>query len=143
MRRVSFVWLLSLVFTLSLLGIACAQETTISQSEAVSQGATTADAIQWDDAASYAGQRETVCGPVVDTHYASSSSGEPTFLNLGRRHPDPDRFTVVIWGRNRGNFSTPPESFYMGKTICVTGAIELYQGVPEIEASSPAQIEIK
>lgn len=99
--------------------------------------------VDWDDAKSYIGEFKKVCGPVVDSHYASSSNGQPTFINVGKEYPDPDRFTVVIWGRYRGNFASSPEQYYLGKTICVNGLIEEYEGVSQIEANSPSQIEIK
>lgn len=97
----------------------------------------------WGEAASYIGEYKTVCGPVVDSNYASSSNGQPTFLNLGEPYPKPNRFTVVIWGRNRSQFSTGPERLYFGSTICVTGLIEEYRGIPQIEVSGPSQIETK
>jgi uncharacterized repeat protein (TIGR02543 family) len=98
------------------------------------------DAISCTEAKNHIGERTTVYGVVVDTSYASGSSGQPTFLNLCYAYPSPNRFTVVIWGENRGNFSQPPEDYYDGKTIYVTGLIVSYQGVPEIEVSSPDQI---
>ncbi|MEA1872262.1 MAG: hypothetical protein U9M91_02580 [Chloroflexota bacterium] len=98
------------------------------------------DAISWDEAKNHIGERTIVYGPVVDTNYASGSSGKPTFLNMGNPYPDPDRFTVVIWGENRGKFSQPPEDYYDGKTIYVSGLIDSYEGVPQIEVTSPAQI---
>jgi len=101
------------------------------------------DTINWDEAATYIGEYKTVCGPVVDTHYAASSNGRPTFLNLGQPYPKPNRFTVVIWGRNRDKFSTSPEQLYSGVTICVSGLIEEYRGIPETEVSEPSQIEIR
>ena len=54
------------------------------------------NAITWDEAKYHIGERTTVCGPVVNTKYASTSKGNPTFLNIGKPYPDPDRFTVVI-----------------------------------------------
>ena len=98
------------------------------------------DAISWDEAKNHIGERTTVYGPVVDTHYASGSSGKPTFLNMGNPYPDPNRFTVVIWGENRGKFSQPPEDYYDGKTIYVSGLIVPYDGAAEIEVTSPDQI---
>jgi len=98
------------------------------------------DAISWDEAKNHIGERTTVYGPVVDTHYASGSSGEPTFLNMGNPYPDPNRFTVVIWGENRGKFPQPPEDYYDGKTIYVSGLIVPYDGAAEIEVTSPDQI---
>jgi hypothetical protein len=47
----------------------------------------------------------------------------------------------VIWGEYRANFDPPPEQAYRNKTICVTGRIRLYRGVPEIQVKSPAEIE--
>ncbi len=99
--------------------------------------------IDWDEAKSWAGEFKVVCGPVVDTAYASGSSGKPTFLNLGRSYPDPERFTVVIWDDNRANFPAQPENYYLGKDICVDGLIELYKGGAQIEGTTQDQIDIQ
>lgn len=112
-------------------------------STVTSPTAVVSDTINWDEAASNIGEYKTVCGPVVDSNYASSSNGQPTFLNLGQPYPKPNRFTVVIWGRNRSKFSTGPEQLYFGTTICVSGLIEEYRGIPEIEVSDPSQIETR
>ena len=100
-----------------------------------------AGAIWWYEAKDHIGDRLKVCGPVVDSYWASGSSGKPTFLNIGEPYPNPDRFTVVIWIDNRANFPQPPEDYYLGKTICVTGLIVPYKGSAQIEAQSPTQIE--
>jgi len=84
----------------------------------------------------------TVEGPVAGTDYAESSNGSPTFLNVGVDYPDSSRFVVLIWGEDRSAFPDPPEDYYSGKTIDVTGTITDYNGVPQIEVSSPDQIEI-
>ena len=98
-------------------------------------------AINWDEAKNHIGERTTVCGPVVSATWASGSKGKPTFLNIGKPYPDPQRFTVLIWVQNRGNFPQPPEDYYLGKNICVTGLIIEYKGVPEIEVKDPSQIQ--
>ena len=98
------------------------------------------DAIDCSEAAAYVGEIETVCGEVVDSKYAPETNGQPTFLNLCKPYPDPDRFTVLIWGRNRQNFPPNPEQFYLGRKICVSGLVEDYQGIAEIEASDRTQI---
>jgi DNA/RNA endonuclease YhcR with UshA esterase domain len=97
--------------------------------------------IQWNEAEYHIGEYKTVCGPVVDTHYASTSSGQPTFLNLGKAYPNPDRFTVVIWGDDRDSFPGPPEDYYYGKHIAVTGLIQEYEGSAEVFVSGPSQIQ--
>jgi len=93
------------------------------------------------EAADHVGQKATVCGAVVSAKYATSTRGEPTFLNLDEPYPT-QVFTVVIWGSNRAAFGTP-ETAYTHRTICVTGTIESYRGKPEIVVRRPDQIEVK
>jgi DNA/RNA endonuclease YhcR with UshA esterase domain len=90
------------------------------------------------EAKSHVGEKATVCGLVVDGRYAASTRGKPTFLNLDKPYPN-QAFTIVIWGDNRAKFGAP-EQEYRGKRVCVTGTISEYRGVPQIEASDPAQI---
>ena len=92
-------------------------------------------------ARNHIGEKATVCGIVSSTHYASSSRGEPTFLNLDEPYPN-QVFTAVIWGENRVNFDEP-EVKYKGKNICVTGKIKSYRGVAEIILYSPKQISVR
>lgn len=98
--------------------------------------------IPWNEAKYHIGERTTVYGPVASTYYATGSKGKPTFINIGNAYPNRNRFTVLIWDRNRGNFPFAPENYYSGKTISVTGLITEYEGVPEIEVTSPGQIEV-
>ena len=98
--------------------------------------------ISWKQASQHLGERVTVEGPVKGTHYAESTDGQPTFINVGRDYPSKERFTVVVWQGDRGAFDTPPESKYRGKTIRVTGTVDQYEGMPQIEVDGPADIEI-
>jgi len=93
------------------------------------------------EAINYIGEVATVCGYVASAKYASSTRGQPTFLNLEKPYPN-QIFTIVIWGRNRTRFESP-EVEYRGKRICVTGIIEDYRGVAEIEAKIPGQIKVE
>ena len=99
--------------------------------------------VNWMDAGRYLGKYIKVCGPVIGTDYASSSNGSPTFLNVGEDYPSTRRFVILIWGENRRNFSFSPESSYLGKTICARGEIETYNGIYQVEVSSPSSIEIR
>jgi micrococcal nuclease len=83
----------------------------------------------------------TVCGDVVSTRYATSTQGQPTFLNLDKPYPN-QIFTVLIWGKNRSRFGTP-ETDYQTKRICVTGKIAEYRGVPEAVVSNPLQLQVE
>jgi hypothetical protein len=99
-------------------------------------------AISWSDAGQHIGETATIYGQVMSVKFASGSNGQPTFINLGADYPKSNRVQVLIWGQNRGNFSSTPESMYRGKTICVSGYIDTYNGVVQIEVTSPNQIEI-
>ena len=98
------------------------------------------NAISCYEAKNHVGERTTVYGTVVSTKYAVESSGKPTFLNMCYDYPNENGFTVVIWDDNRAKFPQPPEDYYDSKTIYVSGLIVLYDGVPEIEVTSPSQI---
>ncbi len=91
------------------------------------------------EAGAYVGQDAVVCGRVVNTVFAQATGGQPTYLNLERAYPD-QPFDVVVWGRDRGRFATPPEVLYFGREICAAGRVTTHQGVPRIEARGPEQI---
>ena len=97
--------------------------------------------IQWYEAKDHIGDRLMVCGSVVGTKYGVTSNGKPTWLNIGKDYPSSERFVVIIWGENRANFPQPPEDYYLGKTICITGLIVEWNGIPEIEVKDPSQIQ--
>jgi hypothetical protein len=90
------------------------------------------------EAKDHIGEIETVCGKVASTHFASSSKGQPTFLNLDEPYPK-EIFTILIWGSDRAKFGVP-ESKYRDARVCVTGKITSYRGNPEIVATEPSQI---
>lgn len=138
MKRLLLVVTALLVLVLG--GISCAPSAPPTPAEAPAP-APPASAISWDEAKYHIGERITVYGAVVDTHWASGSKGKPTFLNIGKPYPDPGRFTVVIWIDYRGNFPQAPEVYYLGKTIYVTGLITEYKGIPQIEVKTPTQIQ--
>ena len=94
------------------------------------------------NASVYINEILTVCGPIVDSRYASASKGQPTFLNFDYPYPN-HTFTIVIWGQNRTNFSSPPEKMYMSKNVCIDGYIDSYKGKPQIEATSEIMISVR
>src|SRR5580698_10310858 len=83
-----------------------------------------------NQAKDHGGELATVCGKVASTHYASSTKGQPTFLNLDEPYPR-EIFTMLIWGSDRSKFGNP-ESKYRDAKICVTGRVSSYRGTPEI-----------
>ncbi len=87
-------------------------------------------------------QSMTVCGKVVDTDYLARAKGQPTFLNLNRPYPN-HIFAIVIFGSERDRFEKPPENFYDGKDVCVSGLIVEHKGKPQMVVKNPSQITIK
>jgi hypothetical protein len=99
--------------------------------------------IRWQNAENFVGQRRAVRGPVRSTFYARGSNGRPTFLNVGRPFPNPQRFTIVIWGRYRNRFPSPPERLYRDEYICASGRIRLFEGLPQMFVRRPGAIDIR
>lgn len=91
------------------------------------------------EAASYVGEIVEVCGKVASAAHIGAVKGSPTFLNLERPYPD-QPFNVVIWETARALFDKPPERAFDGKSICVTGRVELFRGKPQIVVDDPDQI---
>jgi len=107
------------------------------------QPSATGGRIQWYQAPGHVGEMTTVCGPVIDTWYDRGIEDEPTYLNVGKPYPDPDRLTVIIRGNLRSSFPEPPEDYFLGKTICVTGLIAEYEGLYEIEVGAATDIALE
>jgi hypothetical protein len=74
-------------------------------------------------------------------HYAKSSKGEPTFLNLDERYPR-EIFTIVIWRSDRENFGSR-ELEYKGLRVCATVKITGCRGMSETVTAVRGQIEIQ
>ena len=93
------------------------------------------------EAANHVGKVATVCGTVASARYADRTRGTPTFLNFEQPYPD-QVFTVVIWGRHRSKFHSPPELEYAHRHLCVTGTVELFRGAPEMVIEDPRAIRL-
>ncbi|MCL2806944.1 MAG: hypothetical protein FWD27_02060 [Coriobacteriia bacterium] len=110
-------------------------DTTLSTEPQIPDGA-----ISWTEARQHVGETATIYGTVVGTNYASSSNGQPIYIDIGAAYPDTSRVTVVIWGEDRGSFSFAPETTYQGQTVLVTGEIYLCDGVCNIKVQFPSRI---
>ncbi len=86
----------------------------------------------------HVGRTATVCGPVASARYLGG--GGLTFLNLERPYPD-QPFTIVIPSEVRRAFGTAPEREFLGRDVCVAGAIELHRGKPQVMLRDPVQLE--
>jgi DNA/RNA endonuclease YhcR with UshA esterase domain len=100
---------------------------------ALAQTATVAPA----DAKAHVGQTVTVEGAVSDVHTVGTGV---TFIDMGGRYPD-NAFTAVIFAADAGKF--PNVSALNGKTVAITGPVQLYKGTPEILLNDAAQLKAK
>ncbi|MGA2654010.1 MAG: hypothetical protein ABSF28_26110 [Terracidiphilus sp.] len=86
-------------------------------------------------AKAHEGENATVCGTVASERSATSSRGEPTFINLDSAYPN-QLFTILVWGEDRKNVGELPK---VGSHLCAKGMISDYRGVPEIVVKSSGQ----
>ncbi len=105
------------------------------------------------EAGAHLGEEGTVRGHVKDYQYQSGKKGRPYILlfdvggvvERGSGVSDmetPQTFTAVIWKDDRKNFPSNFAVEYTGKTVCITGLIEDYDGSPSIVAKDPSQLKI-
>jgi DNA/RNA endonuclease YhcR with UshA esterase domain len=92
--------------------------------------------VNWQDAATLAGQVAAVEGRVVATY----NSGKVVFLNFDQDYSH--SFTVVIFPDAWPLFPKPPEDMYQGQLVRVIGQVQIYEGAPEIIVETPDAIEI-
>ncbi|REL38381.1 hypothetical protein DYD21_00025 [Rhodohalobacter sp. SW132] len=93
------------------------------------------------EAGEHIGTPAEVCGTVVSADYITQSDGTPTFLNLDKPYPEP-AFTGVIFGSDRHKFRSPPEEFFLNRSVCISGTIRLHNNLPQIIISDPEQISL-
>ncbi len=96
-----------------------------------------AQTVQPTDAQAHVGQTVTVEGSVSNVHQIPSGI---TFNDIGGLYPD-NAFTAVILAADAKKF--PDVTSFNGKTVDVTGAVQLYKGKPEILLTDAAQIKTK
>lgn len=95
-----------------------------------------AQSLTTDQAKAHEGENATVCGTVASERTATSSRGEPTFINLDSAYPK-QVFTILVWGDDKRNVGELPQ---VGSHVCAKGLIADYHGVPEIVVRSSRQL---
>jgi DNA/RNA endonuclease YhcR with UshA esterase domain len=86
------------------------------------------------EATKHVGETAMVTGTVDSFHQSGKGN---IFLNMGGKYPN-QSFTAFIPSGSAGQFSNAQQ--YEGKTVSVSGKIQLYKGKPEIIVTSPSQI---
>jgi DNA/RNA endonuclease YhcR with UshA esterase domain len=89
------------------------------------------------EAAKHVGETAIVTGRVDSFHQSGKGN---IFLNMGGAYPN-QAFTAFIPAGSASQFTNAQQ--YDGKTVSVSGKIELYKGKPEIKVYSPSQISAK
>lgn len=92
-------------------------------------------------AAERVGESLTVTGRVASSIFLENSDRKPTFLNLDKAYPN-QPLTVVIFGKDRGLFETPPDQLFKGRIISVTGEVKSYRDRAEIVVTDPKAISL-
>jgi len=87
-------------------------------------------------AKAHVGENATVCGKVAGERTATSSKGEPTFINLDAAYPN-QVFTILVWSDDRKSVGELPQ---VGSRVCASGTIQDHRGVPEIVVRSKGQL---
>ncbi len=85
----------------------------------------------------YVGKPVTVQAAISDVHTARSGA---TFIDMGGEFPD-NEFVAVIFADDAAKF--PDASSLEGKTVTITGTVQMYQGKPEIVLKSANQLKTK
>ena len=89
----------------------------------------------------YEGKKVTVVAKVQGI-FVSNKTKKTTFINFGKPYPN-HKFVVVIFEKDLVNFKYDPSIFLKNKTVCITGIVKMYKGLPEIIATKEEQIIIQ
>ena len=115
------------ILTLGLLALGFALAALPARAETIGSG----------DAKAHVGQTVTVEAAINDVHTGRSGV---TFIDIGGRYPDND-FTAVIFAGDVAKF--PNASALQGKTVAISGPVQLYRGRPEIVLKTADQLKAK
>ncbi|GAB3732290.1 hypothetical protein GCM10028794_09220 [Silanimonas algicola] len=126
--------------TVLLCTVALASLAAASQAGAQAGGDRIRGEIPAIQASQFIGKEGTVCGVVDGARFAENAEGQPTYLFMGGNFPG-HKFSARIWGRDRGQFSTAPETL-AGRTVCVTGDIRTANGRPEIVVRGARNLKV-
>lgn len=93
--------------------------------------------VTWGAAHNYVGQRITVEGKIVDTY---NHNGTVCFLNFHENWQG--KFYIPVFKAVFADLPEPPETYFLNKTIRVTGKVTQHRNRPNIEVQNIDMIEI-
>jgi hypothetical protein len=94
-----------------------------------------AETIAPSDAKTHVGQTVTIHAAVEEV---KTGRGGVTFLDMGGAFPD-NTFAAVIFAADLAKF--PDAKVLKGKTVAISGPVQLYQGKPEIILKTADQLK--
>ena len=93
--------------------------------------------VPWDEAHRHVGKEVTVEGRIVNTHRSRS---RVVFLNF---HEDwKGKFYIPVFRSAWARMPTAAETFFLNKTVRVTGKVALFNGAPNIAVNDLSQISV-
>ncbi|KAA9037197.1 hypothetical protein FW778_17370 [Ginsengibacter hankyongi] len=92
--------------------------------------------IKVEDAKNHVGETVRICTKIFGGKFFERDT--LTLLNAGAYYPNAP-LTIVIRARARKEFNKP-EEYYKGAEVCVTGKIEMFKNIPQIEVTSKTQL---
>ncbi len=98
--------------------------------------------IKVEDAGKHVGDSVKICTKIYGGVFLERAKGTPTFLNAGGSYPNAP-LTVVIWADARATFAEKPEVFYVDKTVCIYGKVELYKDKPQVVVYGSSQLVVQ
>jgi hypothetical protein len=97
--------------------------------------------IKIEEVKNHVGDSVTICTKIFGGKFLETAKGTPTFLNAGGNYPNAP-LTIVIWADGRKDFKNKPEEYYTGKTVCITGKLELFKDKPQIVINNESQLAV-
>jgi micrococcal nuclease len=96
--------------------------------------------VSLENIAQYEGKTVTICEKVQSTFL--SNKANTSMLNFGKAYPN-QTFVVIIFEKDLVNFNYVPTEFLKEKTVCITGKVILYKGMPEIIVTDEKNIVVQ
>lgn len=94
------------------------------------------------DIAKYVGDTVQFCSKVYTSHYYEGADGKPTLLDVRSASTEPLVSTLIL-GEDRKLFNDAPEKLYTNRDVCMSGTVQIVNGVPQMLIRKRDQIKVK
>lgn|SRR4051794_25127595 len=87
------------------------------------------------------GKKVKICDKIYGS-YMTKGDAPITLLNVGADFPN-SPFTLVIYHKDRKNFTYDPVEFLVGKAFCTVGKLVEFKGKPQIVLNSEKDLMLE